>query len=840
MSNHTQTDSVHSNPETATATGRESGQRKRKSRRKKILKPKKARRKHGLRYWTAIGTLSAFLFLSSIEGRRLAAATVVTARSRSTRAQDQTGALPVRRFDIKPGPLEIVLGAFDSITGLHVILSNTEISNVASPGVIGVYTAEQALNRILVGTGVSYRMTGADSVTLELAGPAETVVVEASSSVSSTKYTEPLRDVPQTISVIPGAVIEQQGATTLRDVLRNVTGLTMTAGEGGTPAGDNLTLRGFTARNDVFVDNVRDLGPQSRDPFNLEQVEVVKGPSSAYSGRGSTGGTINMVSKSPSLDHFVGGTFNLGTGRMKRITLDMNLPLERVGLGKRTAFRLNFLAHNSGVPDRDAVDNGRWGIAPSLAFGIGSQARLTLNYFKLRQDNLSDYGIPWVPATSNVLREFRDKPAPVPRETFYGLKSRDHEQLGSDMATVKIERDFSDSFSLRNQFRYGHSVRDSIATSPRFANNDSTTINRELRSWITEDKIWDNQTDLRTDFSSLKLQHTVVSGVVLTRENNLRRNRTGANMVTTMLNPNPNDVYTSAIVVSPVIGDITGDSLAVYAFDTVKLASKLELNGGLRWDYFGVNGVNTANVPVIRVDRMLSWRAGAVLKPRLNGSIYAAFGTSLNPSLEGLSYSTANTSIDPEKTYNFEIGSKWDMFRNRLSLAGAGFRVEKTNARTPGLLPDDPPQVLQGRQRVIGLELSATGSLTRQWSILAGYTFLNSEIVSSNTPAEIGKQLQNTPRNSFSLWTTYEIPRRITLGWGARFTDERFGNNTNTRRVGSYWLIDAMGSVPVNKHLDLRVNLYNLTDSYYFDRLSGGHLIPGPARAASVSASFRL
>jgi catecholate siderophore receptor len=728
---------------------------------------------------------------------------------------------------------------FQGVTGLRVVLSNPEIASVPSPGVSGVYTAEQALKRILTGTGVNYRIS-ADTVTLDLAGPSESIIVAAPSTVSSPKYTAPLTNVPQTITVIPKTVIEQQGATTLRDVLRNVSGLTMTAGEGGTPAGDNLTLRGFSARNDVFVDNVRDLGPQSRDPFNLEQVEVVKGPSSAYSGRGSTGGTINLVSKAPSLSHSIGGTLNLGTDRMKRVTADVTLPLENLGLGKRTGFRLNFLAHDSGVAGRDEVANERWGIAPSVAFGIGSQTRVTLNYFRLKQDNLSDYGIPWVPATNNVLRDFRDKPAPVPRNTFYGLKSRDHEGLGSDMATVRVERDFNESFTLRNQFRYGRSTRDSIATPPRFASNDSTTINRELRSWITDDTIWDNQTDLRANFSTLKIDHTLVSGVVLTKENNLRQNRSGPNMPTTLLNPNPNDTYTGAIIVSPIVGDITGESVALYAFDTVKVTPKFELNGGLRWDDFGVDGVNTASARVTRIDRMLSWRAGVVFKPSVNGSFYTAYGTSLNPSLEGLSYVTANTAIDPEKTYNLEFGSKWDFFRNRLSLTGAAFRVDKTNARTPGLLPDDPPQVLQGSQRVNGLELSATGSLTHRWNVFAGYTLLDSEIRNSNNLAEIGKRLQNTPKNSFNLWTTYELPRRVTLGWGARFTDQRFGNNTNTRDVGSYWLVDAMGSFPVTKHVDLRVNLYNLTNSYYFDRLGGGHLIPGPARAVSTSTTLRF
>jgi catecholate siderophore receptor len=237
---------------------------------------------------------------------------------------------------------------------------------------------------------------------------------------------------------------------------------------------------------------------------------------------------------------------------------------------------------------------------------------------------------------------------------------------------------------------------------------------------------------------------------------------------------------------------------------------------------------------------MVSWRAGAVYKPKPQGSIYAAYGTSLNPSLEGLSDNTANTAIEPEKTYTAEIGSKWDLVRDRLSLSGAIFRVDKTNARTPGVLPDDPPQVLQGRQRVDGIELGASGTILRNWTVLAGYSLLDAKIVDSNTATEVGRRLQNTPRNSFNIWSTYRFFGKLTVGGGPRFVGKRFGNNTNTRFVESYWTVEGMASYPLTNHIDLRLNLYNLNNAYYFDRLGGGHLVPGPARAANLSLGFRF
>jgi catecholate siderophore receptor len=325
-----------------------------------------------------------------------------------------------------------------------------------------------------------------------------------------------------------------------------------------------------------------------------------------------------------------------------------------------------------------------------------------------------------------------------------------------------------------------------------------------------------------------------------THENNIRQNRTAPNSPTTLLSPNPDDIYTGVITLNPAIGDITGKSVSLYAFDSITINKYFELNGGLRWDYFDVDGVSTVPAVVERLDRMLSWRAGAVFKPVEVGSIYLAYGTSLSPSLEGLSYSTADTAIEPEKTYNLELGSKWDLVNERLSLSGAIFRVEKTNARTPRILPDDPPQVLQGRQRVDGIELGVSGAVTRTWRVFGAYTLLASEIVRSNTPAEVGRVIQNTPRNSFSIWTTYEFPRRLEIGGGPRFVGRRFGNNINTRFVDKYWTFDAMVGIPVSNNFDLRINLYNLNDVYYFDRLGGGHLIPGYGRSIMVSTGFRF
>lgn len=808
---------------------------------------KKRRQRKGPRYWVvATGTMGMIVAFTvgSSRAMNVGYAAEKNGRLEITRLVDNEEFKPIL-FDIPAGRLEDALEAFKKVTGVEIRVDKPEILNIGSGGVVGTFTVEQALQKILEGTGISYSFDGSKVVSLSLRAQAATVeVFNTASEVSSPKYTAQLRDIPQSISVIPKDTIEKQGATTLRDVLNNVPGITITAGEGGAPAGDNLTIRGFSARNDIYVDGVRDLGPQSRDPFNLEQVEVVKGPSSTFTGRGSTGGTINLVSKLPNLRRSFAGSFVVGSDNTRRGTADINLPIN-----SSTAFRLNLMGHDSDYAGRRAVSNTRWGAAPSIILGVGSNQRFAASYFYIQQNNVSDYGIPWVPVTNTALIPYRDKPAPVPRNTFYGFVDRDREKLRSDLITLRYEYDFNDNLSARNQFRYGYSRRDSIATPPRFNANGTTVINRELRSWITNDDIVDNQTDFIGKFDTGDIRHSLVFGTSVSYERNQRVLRSAPNAFTTLLNPNPHDVYTGVITTSPYVGDVTGKTYAAYLFDTINVNKYVDIVGGLRYDYFGVGGVAAATTGLSnlrRIDRIWSGRAALIFKPTENGNIYVSYGTSANPSLEGLSYGIANTAIDPEKTYTTELGAKWDFFRRKLLVSGALFRVDKTNARTAGVNPGDPPQVLDGEQRVQGIEFSATGAITRDLQIFAGYTFLDSEIRGTNTVptivngvpiSELGKDLINTPRNSFNLWTTYTF-KKLYFGGGPRFVDRRYGNNINTRCVDSYWLVDFLASYPVTKNIDIRLNVNNLTDKYYFDRIGGGHIVPGAGRVVMLSTGF--
>jgi catecholate siderophore receptor len=744
------------------------------------------------------------------------------------------------QFDITPGPLGTALTSFERVTGLSVEVPNDNIRTLNSPGVSGVFSAEQALAQLLTGTGVSYRFTGARTVALDLRIQADAVEVTGRTlSVSSPKYTEPLRDIPQTITVIPRGVMEEQGAVTLRDVLRNVAGITFQAGEGGVPAGDQMTIRGFSARTDMFIDGVRDFGGYSRDAFNLEQVEVTKGPSSSIAGRGSTGGSINQVTKSPQLGASYDGAIGVGNAAYKRSTIDINQPLE--GLGANTAFRLNAMWTDTEVANRDEVGGERWGIAPSLGFGIGTPTRLTLSYLHLAQDNLPEYGLPWVPANTNPqLEQYSNGMPPVDQSNFYGLKTRDYEKTDTDVATVSFERDFSSQLTLRNLTRYGQNDRDSVITAPRFASvNTSTAINRQLQSRDMIDEIVSNQTTANVRLQTGKLHHAIATGLEFSRETSENFARSGPTAPTAdLFNPNPNDPYPGPITRTGASTRGTADSASAYAFDTVSIG-QWEFSGGLRFDRFeaeteavAVGGVVT---PFERTDNAVSWRAGAVYKPRPNGSIYLGYGTSFNPSAEGLALSAATVLLDPEETRSVEVGTKWDLMQERVSLTSAIFRTEKTNARTPGINPGDPPTVLEGEQVVNGVEFGITGRMTSRWSAIGSAAFMSSDIAASNTPTELDNALALTPEKTFSLWTTYDLPRNITVGGGVQYMDSVFRNATNTASVPSYWLLNTVVSYAVNQNLTLRLNGNNLADEEYVDRVGGGHYIPGAGRTVFVT-----
>lgn len=749
--------------------------------------------------------------------------------------------LPLRRFEIAAGTLDEALRSYEAAAHVEVrcAFPRDTLAQIGTGGVNGTMTAEEALAELLANTGVDYRFAGRRVATLTMQAMAESIdVVAPGPVISSPKLTQPVLDTPRTLTIIPDEVFTAQGATSLRDVLRNTPGITFQAGEGGGGLpGDTFSMRGFSSGNDVTVDGVRDVGAYSRDAFNLEQVEVLKGPSSAVAGRGSTGGSINLVTKTPRANAFTRVSGAAGTEDYSRSTVDANIPLNAIGAAiDAAAFRINAVYADSGVAGRDVVHNNSWGVAPSLAFGIGKPSRFTLAYQHGAQDNVPDYGLPWA--------AFGAVPA-VDQSNFYGLEGYDYETIETDLATAVFERDLRAGWVLRNLSRWGDNRRDSAITAPR-------PPNRQLQQRTMENTQLANQTSLNGTFSTGRVHHDLAIGLEAGREGTSNRNQSQ------VTNQPPIDINHPDPAQDPLgpmpanLGNPSETKLdlaALYAFDTLQLGRKWEVTGGARWDRVDVDYTlrdrATGNVTALsRADRMLSWSAGAVFKPRKNASVYASVGTSFNPSVDagtvgaGLSdlpTSANNVNLEPEKTENLELGGKWELGGGRAIVTGALFRTTKSNARTRGATTE--PFVLAGEQQVDGVEVGLNGHLTERWTVLAGYSHLDSEFVQSSNPAEEGMRLAFTPENTFNVWTDYRL-RALSLGGGAQYMDSVFRNAVNTAEVPSYWLLGAMAAYDVTPSLTLRLNANNLTDEHYVDRIGGGHYIPGAGRSLTLTAEF--
>lgn len=687
------------------------------------------------------------------------------------------------------------------------------------------------------------------------------VVVDAQAAVynvqrlQSPKFTEPLRDVPQTITVIPKTVIEERGAFSLRDVLKNTPGISMQAGEGGGGlSGDNLSLRGFSTRSDFYLDGARDYGSYNRDPFNTEQVEVIKGPSSTNSGRGATGGSINMSTKMASLENSNLETLTVGTDHLYRGTVDVNQ-----SFNGHSAFRLNGMYHSSDTPGRDIVDQERWGIAGSLAFGLGTDTRLTLNYQHLTEDNIPDYGLPWVPvnAANPALQSDGGADPKIDYSNFYGRSTVDFEDVTNDMFTIILDHDFTDKIRLRNLTRFSRTYRYNAITAPRFVSADNADnalnqrVNRQVQVRKMINEVWSNQTNLTAEFNTGALQHSLVGGFELAFERQLNTNAALADAaaITDIFDPNPN-ASPASMPHLPGFAEAHADTISVYLFDTINIGKHWEISGGIRYDHIesDFNGPVTTGTPprgqltFSRKDDLVNYKAGLVYKPVENGSIYFGYGTSSNVSTDGNVGLALNNNLanqPPEENKSYELGTKWDLLEERLSITGALFRTEKTNARTTDLGGN---QVNAGDQVVQGVELGIAGQVTKNWSIFAGYAYMQSEVNSSGVVAELGQTLGNTPEHSANLWTTYNmLNEKLQIGGGMQFVGERTNNNGGSTRIApAYFTFDAMVAYKFTEKFSLRLNIYNLADERYIGSVGGGHFIPGNGRQAALTASFKF
>ncbi|MGH7385006.1 MAG: TonB-dependent receptor [Candidatus Rokuibacteriota bacterium] len=650
------------------------------------------------------------------------------------------------------------------------------------------------------------------------------------------KMPDPVKDTPQSITVLPEEILDERALFTLRDALRTVPGISLAAGEGGGRQGDNLTLRGFAAGNDIYIDGVRDLGQYARDTFNLEAIEVLKGPSSVMFGRGSTGGIINQVSKTPKLTPFYELSGTVGSGPQGRVSVDVNQPI-----GSSGALRLNLMGFKGETPGRDYIEQERLGAAPSFGIGLNGPTRVVVSYYYLSDDGMPDYGLPYV----------FGKPPDVDRETFYGLPGRDYEHDDIHIGTLRFEHDFNENVRLRNTLRLALIQRGSIVSPPRIVGSPAPgtplsliSVSRAGTQRRQEDTSVVNTTDLVVKFDTWGLEHTLVAGVEAARETSdvTRHAFTGvpnANLADPDNFPNLAGLGRT----KNFDGSSAATSVGVYAVDELALTEQWKIMGGLRYDLFDADFRNrVAAQKLSRTDESLSPRAALVFLPTRSQTYYFSYGTSFNPSAEALTLNLNNAGTEPEKNETFELGAKLDFLDGAFGLRGAVFQINKTNARTTD--PVLGVQVTDGRQRVRGFEIEAVGQILRGWNVFLGYAYLDSRVTESRDfqggiPVE-GKRIANVPEHSASLWTTYDITRQWQVGGGATFVDRRYANNNNTNAAPSYVTGDVSIAYRPIQPLELRFNVLNISDETYFAATHPAHVIPGAARTFLLTGIWRF
>jgi catecholate siderophore receptor len=650
-----------------------------------------------------------------------------------------------------------------------------------------------------------------------------------------------LQNVPQSVTVVSQELMTAEANTRVADALKNVPGITLNAGEGAA-RGDTVNLRGFSAFNDFFLDGIRDAAVYTRDIFDIDSVEVIKGPSATLFGRGSTGGAINQVSKAPTLSPLYSVTADLGTNHEYRATTDIDIPL-----GAATAFRINAMGESSDVADRDYVHNERWGVAPSLALGMGQDNSVVLAYLHQQENNVPDSGVPFVAG----------RPAPVPREFYYGLAS-DRQTTNDDIGTVRFKHEFNPDISIADTFRYARYEFNYQSNMPNFGSSvpsattplDDIFVGRDAPGSSGTQTNLTNQTDLTVRFTTGPTTQTLFAGVEFARQtNDLSRYNNPFNQnnnwipETPLLNPDATEPLPG---IQPITSqqNTVAHSAAMYATDTIGITPYLDFVAGLRFDHFSADYVQYtwttgAVLNLDHADNVTSPRAALIFKPTPQQSYYLSYGTSFDPSAEALSLTTKTADLGPVKAKTYEAGAKTNWLDGKLVTTAAVFRTEVDNAQTND--PENPTlTVLNGDQRVDGLELGAQGYLTEHLEIIAGYTYLDGKTLSSGTTAFVGKALPNVARNAANLWAEYELTDAWEIGAGGNWLGARFADSGETATIPGYVVWNAMASYKLSRTVSLQLNVLNLTNKLYYDNsyytsAAENHVYPGAGRTAKLT-----
>jgi len=653
--------------------------------------------------------------------------------------------------------------------------------------------------------------------------------------LSLPKYQQPLLKTPQTVNRVSSDTMREQQATTLRDAVRNVAGISLSAGEGGAGQGDAMTVRGFSARTDMYLDGMRDVGNYQRDAFNFESVEVLKGPSSTTFGRGSTGGIVNQVSKKAGGRERGQVSMGLSSSARERVSLDYNLPLNE----STDAFRVTAFQDAGSVAGRRVVKTNRSGIAPTVTWGADTPTEVTLSYLGVVADDVPDFGVPWV----------FESAAPVPRDSYYGFTD-DFLKTKTDVVTATWWQRLDPNSRVRNQVRYGSYRRQLRATKGSVSAARGTplqdmAVTRTLVNRDSTETVITHQLDVLSSFKTGDIGHEVAVGTEWLKETSTPTTYTITAPTTPLLNPVPGAFNGS--VAKPVATVVQSDTFSLYAMDTMAWAERWAFTTGLRWDHIRSHFAS-GTTHGSSLDSVVSARGALTFQPAENGSVYASYGQSFNPSAENLSLTQASAPLSPEQNQSYEVGSKWSWWQDRASVRVAAFRTDKLNAREQN--PANANQmVLAGHQRVEGIEVEGQLALTDAWRMSWGYAHMKSQLMSSSYfPTAVGGPLQNVPAHSLTVWGTYRLPWKIDVGAGFNYVDARRGSTTapshpvtgQPYEVPAYCVFNAMVSTAWSDKVSTQLNVYNLFDLYYIDQVYPSHVVPGEGRTMTLTMTVRF
>ena len=645
---------------------------------------------------------------------------------------------------------------------------------------------------------------------------------------SATKTLTSLRDIPQSLSVVGRRQLNDQMLTTIGDVVRYQPGITAHQGENNR---DQIIIRGQSSSADFFVNGVRDDVQYLRDTYNLESVEVIRGPNALVFGRGGGGGVLNRVTKEASFAPSREITVQGGSFGDFRAAADINQPIN-----DKFAFRVNGLAERSNS-FRDFVKFRRYGIAPTFTFTPSNDTRLTFAYEFFRDQRTADRGI----------TSFQSKPADVPISTYFG--NPDDSEVNADVHLVSgtFEKQIGD-LNIRNRTMYGDYDRFYQNYVPGAVNTAGTLVSISAYNNATRRKNLFSQTDLSYAFETGRLKHRLLGGFELGRQRttNFRNsgffNNTATSILVDFNDPTTDVPVTFRQAVSDADNRLRLNVGAAYLQDQVEVSRYLQIIGGLRFDYFDLRYHNNRNNEDLRrIDRLVSPRLGVVVKPLAQLSIYGSYSVSYLPSSGDQFASLTNITqqLEPEEFRNYEVGVKWDI-RHNISLTSALYRLDRTNTRSTD--PNDPSRIVQtGNQRTNGFEIGLNGNITRAWSLTGGYSYEDAFITSTTAAAPAGRQVAQVPHHTFSIWNKYQFLRKLSAGLGIINRSDMFAAIDNTVVLPGYTRADAAVYYSFNETWRMQANFENLFNTrYYLNADSNTNISPGSPRALRVGLTARF